>query len=269
MAPARARARGRHACARRPRATPTARCSRPSRPTSASSSATRARCSARPFPCMRRPNAMLAATSRWGKRASSWNISPIPRRCGGTPSRSRPSSVTAPASSGCSPAIARSSVDLPPPLGPRTATVSPSSTARSTPASASWPPSTTLAPATCSAGAIRAPAPAVRRTLGEQGGARSDRREDDGQRRSDTLVRLTGAAEEPEDRHGQRRLLGPRDEDGGAELPERDREREPGRDGEAPDRRAARRSRVGSAAGMRRASPPPRATPGRSTGVRA
>ena len=53
-----------------------------------------------------------------------------------------------------------------------------------------------------------------------------------------SLIRLAGPPEEAEDRDRQRRLLGPRDEDGGAELAERDRECEPGRDCErAPDER--------------------------------
>ena len=76
------------------------------------------------------------------------------------------------------------------------------------------------------------PPPAVGRAVGEQGGSGGDRREDDRQRRGDALVRLTGAAEEPEDRDGQRGLLGPGDEDGGAELAEGDCEGEPGCDGE-------------------------------------
>ena len=47
---------------------------------------------------------------------------------GGTPASERPSSVTSPASRRCSPAITRNSVDLPLPLGPRTATVVPPAT---------------------------------------------------------------------------------------------------------------------------------------------
>ena len=52
---------------------------------------------------------------------------------GGTPARSSPSHATRPASGRSSPAITRSRVVLPPPLGPCTATISPSATARSTP----------------------------------------------------------------------------------------------------------------------------------------
>ena len=47
------------------------------------------------------------------------------RLCAGTPAWSRPSSRIRPASNGWSPATARSSVDLPLPLGPRTQTISP------------------------------------------------------------------------------------------------------------------------------------------------
>ena len=66
----------------------------------------------------------------------------------------------------------------------------------------------------------------------ENGGAHGDRRQHDGERRRKALILGAGPTEEPEDRDGQRRLLGAGDEHGRAELAERDREREPGGDRE-------------------------------------
>src|SRR5689334_6726267 len=56
---------------------------------------------------------------------------------------SRPSSTIAPLVASCTPAIALSSVDLPAPLVPRSATISPSSTSKSTPNRTCTPPSYT------------------------------------------------------------------------------------------------------------------------------
>ena len=49
-----------------------------------------ARCSARGAPRIRSPKATLPPTSRCGKSWWSWNISPTPRRCAGTPAWSAP-----------------------------------------------------------------------------------------------------------------------------------------------------------------------------------
>ncbi len=98
--------------------------------------AVRVSISARGSRCMRSPNATLPCTSRWGNSAWSWNMSPKPRRCGGTRARSSPSHETRPRASGSRPATARSSELLPLPLGPRMHTISPSATSRSTPATA-------------------------------------------------------------------------------------------------------------------------------------
>ena len=120
----------------------------PGRPTSSSSSSTRAATSWSGRPCIRRPKATLPATSRCGNSAWSWNIRPTPRRCGGTARWSTPSSSTAPPSSGCRPATTRRSVDFPHPLGPSTAITSPGGTSRSTSSSAGRPPKRTVAPRT-------------------------------------------------------------------------------------------------------------------------
>ena len=55
-----------------------------------------------------------------------------------------------------------------------------------------------------------------------------DGHEDDRERVCLSDVQLAGPPEEAEDRDGQRRSIRPREEDGRAELAERDREREPG-----------------------------------------
>ena len=89
---------------------------------------------------MRSPKATFDSTSRCGNRASSWNISPIPRRCAGTSSMRAPSSQTSPDSARSSPPITRSSDVLPQPLGPITAKISPSATSSDTPPSASVAP---------------------------------------------------------------------------------------------------------------------------------
>ena len=124
----------------------TSRPSKPDKPTSSSTSATRRRRSATGTLAMRSPNATLPSTSKCGNNTSSWNIRPMPRWSGRWPVRSRPSSSIRPASSGCSPAAARSRVVLPQPDGPSSTTISPSPTARSTPSSANVVSKRTWAP---------------------------------------------------------------------------------------------------------------------------
>jgi hypothetical protein len=62
------------------------------------------------------------------------------RRCGGTPDRSAPSSVTRPESARSNPATTRSSVDFPLPDPPSSATNSPAATSSDAPSSAATPP---------------------------------------------------------------------------------------------------------------------------------
>ena len=69
---------------------------------------------------------MLRATVRCPNSWPSWNISAKPRLWVGTPARSAPSQETEPVTGGSSPATARSSVDLPQPDGPSTASTWPS-----------------------------------------------------------------------------------------------------------------------------------------------
>lgn len=141
---ARARASATRCCSP-PESAATARCPAPGNPTSSSNSRTRTACSPLLDPCIRSPKATLPPTSRCGKSWWSWNIRPTPRLCAGTPAWSRPSRSTRPASSAWSPATARSSVDLPLPLGPSTHTISCSATARSTASSTARPPKRTVA----------------------------------------------------------------------------------------------------------------------------
>ena len=82
-------------------------------------------CAARTPRCRARRG---AGTSAW-----SWNIKPERRGAGATPARSTPSQRTVPRPRGSSPAIARSSVLLPLPLGPRTPRPRRPPTVRSTP----------------------------------------------------------------------------------------------------------------------------------------
>ena len=92
--------------------------------------------SEREAPRRRGPNATLARTSRCGKRRCSWKTRLHGRRSGGTrtppagSSRTCPSTTIRPPVRGTTPASARSSVVLPDPFGPSTATTSPSATSR-------------------------------------------------------------------------------------------------------------------------------------------
>jgi hypothetical protein len=88
-------------------------------------------------PASSSPNSTLAWTVRQGKSANSWNTIAVD----GRPAGSSPSKPTLPALGVSSPTSRLSSVDLPQPDGPTTATSSSASTVKVTPASAStlWP----------------------------------------------------------------------------------------------------------------------------------
>ena len=83
-------------------------------------------------------------------------------------------------------------------------------------------------------------------------------------------VQRAGLAEQPVHEHGQRRGVGTHDEDGGAELAERDREREAGRDEQRAratiGRSTSRQTRAGDAPSVAAASRR-RGSMARSTGV--
>ena len=82
---------------------------------------------ARPWassPCAGRTR-RSAPRFRCGNSASSWNMRPTPRRCGGRCSTDSPSISTSPASGRSSPAISRSTVVLPQPDGPSSAAHAP------------------------------------------------------------------------------------------------------------------------------------------------
>ena len=64
----------------------------------------------------------------------------MPRFCGGTRVTSRPLMVMVPVSGSSRPAMARSSVDLPDPLGPSSAVSDPTGTSKSTSSSAAKSP---------------------------------------------------------------------------------------------------------------------------------
>ncbi len=77
-------------------------------------------------PRLRGPNATFSSAVRCGKRSCPWKARPTdaPRTGSGGCDQERPSTATSPRQP-TSPATARSSVDLPAPLGPITATTSP------------------------------------------------------------------------------------------------------------------------------------------------
>jgi hypothetical protein len=83
------------------------------------------------------PNITLARFERCGKSAKSWNISPTPRRSGGSkrasPATSAPLIRMRPASGRPTPAARRSSVVLPHPEGPSSETISPAAMSSETP----------------------------------------------------------------------------------------------------------------------------------------
>ena len=74
------------------------------------------------------PNATLAATLMCGNRAYDWNTIPVSRWWGGSRPTSRPRMTIAPLVGATNPAIIRSKVVLPQPLGPSSASNSPSRT---------------------------------------------------------------------------------------------------------------------------------------------
>ena len=140
-APARARGRARRAAARRPRASATARCSRPASPTSSSSSrdpASRSR--ARPDPAMRRPKRDVAGdvAMREEHVVLEHQADPAPVRRDAVEVAAVERDRARRRASGDRRST-RSSVVLPQPLGPSSASVSPRATSRSTPASAAVP----------------------------------------------------------------------------------------------------------------------------------
>ena len=93
----------------------------------------RASAAARLIPRDRGPKAMLSEADRWGNSRPAWNTSPTRRSCtlSGGSVHDIPSTVTSPAAA-TSPARAASSVVLPAPLGPITATTSPGSAVKRT-----------------------------------------------------------------------------------------------------------------------------------------
>ena len=230
MASSRARAPGPRAGPRRPRGVVTSRSPAPESPTSASASTTRAwRSAVRRRRATRGPKPTLSATSRCGKSAASWKTRPISRRCVGTFVRSRPSRSTRPRVGRRRPATTRRIVDLPAPLGPRSASRSPAATSSETSLTIDRPSSTTprssrASVIVCSARQATAPRRARRRATSAH--------EHDAERHRRTDVVLARPAEEAEDGDGHGRPVRSRDEDRRAELAERDREGKPGGDGE-------------------------------------
>ncbi len=85
----------------------------------------------------------MAATLRCGNSAQSWKTMPTRRRSGGTTEvpdvRTRSPTTTRPASGRSSPAMVRSSVVLPHPLGPSSARTAPGATASDTDRSTGTP----------------------------------------------------------------------------------------------------------------------------------
>src|SRR2546427_1590703 len=108
--------------------------SKPSRPTRLMARATASRCAPRCTPRASRPIATFCATVSQGSKANDWNtIAAAPS----TPSSGWPRYSTVPSAGWASPANRRSSVLLPHPEGPTSATTSCSRTVRATSRSAS------------------------------------------------------------------------------------------------------------------------------------
>ena len=118
---------------------------------------------------------MLARTRRCGNSPPSWNTIDVPRSLGGTRVTSRPRSSIVPASSTSSPAIARSKVVLPHPLGPSRVRISPGLTSTSTPSRAARSRRTRRAPDAKHGGrwCHGGPAPRVDISLTGRSGSRS------------------------------------------------------------------------------------------------
>jgi len=102
--------------------------SKPASPNSAKTGAARSRASRRLAPRTRSASAALSSALAHGNSRSRWGMS-----------TARPA-LTVPPSGACRPHTSSSRVDLPQPLGPTTATTSPGSARRLTPASASTRP---------------------------------------------------------------------------------------------------------------------------------
>src|SRR6185436_1520091 len=85
-------------------------------------------------------NSMFSPTVMCRNRAYDWKTNLTPRACGGSPVTSRPCRRTRPASASVSPAMIRSTVLLPLPLGPRRTKNSPSATSSDTSFTTGWPP---------------------------------------------------------------------------------------------------------------------------------
>ena len=139
-------------------------------PTSSSQRWASRRAVARGVPVLRGPNATFSSASRWGKSSGSCPSSAVRRACGGTRTPGRPGrrrsapgrrARPGPTSGTTSPAITPSAVDLPDPLGPSSARVSPAatSTARSTSRSGRTQCIENVTARSGSAGPTRSPAP--------------------------------------------------------------------------------------------------------------
>src|SRR5690606_3654320 len=151
-------------------------------------------------------------------------------RWAGTPVTSTPSSTTRPASGAVRPAATRSSVVLPPPLGPRTLTVSPAATARSIPTRTGRPPRATDTPSRTrrGSGAGRGSAAGTSPTLpppGQLDGGHhghGERHQDGGRSHGLARVQLARLAQQALHHDGQRGRAGPGHEHRGPELAQRD-----------------------------------------------
>ena len=191
----------------------------------------------------------------------------MPRRCGGTPARSLPSSSTRPASGRCSPAMTRSSVVFPEPLGPSTVTTSPVRDVERRVVER-------LLPVELDRHGVDAkhqnhPPRRTRTRSTSEHGDDGHGHEHDRERVRLRDVHLARPPEEAEDRDGKRRPVGPREEHGRAELAERDRECEPGRDGEPARHDRQVDLATHPAPATRRAARRPRAVAGRSSAASA
>src|SRR5690554_6052543 len=153
-------------------------------------------------------------------------MKPKRRRWGGTPARSLPSHKIRPVSSFSRPPTARSSVDLPHPLGPSTATRSPSATVRSAWSTATVSPKRTVTFSTVSIseGAQVGRAEAVHHQDHEGGEDAQER----GQGQGGGEVAYARASEQTEDHDGNGDGVGTGDERGRSELTETDDEGETG-----------------------------------------
>src|SRR4051812_41563971 len=118
-------------CCWPPESWPGRRFSMPSSRTEASASATRLRVSWRPTRLMRRPNATLSKTFMCGKSAYAWKTMLTLRFAGGTYVTSWPRRRMRPEVGSSKPAIMRSVVVLPQPLGPSREKNSPAPISRS------------------------------------------------------------------------------------------------------------------------------------------